>query len=53
MNDPYENMTRDEAVDAGLLEAEWYRDFPPPDEDDPEAYEEMVRQERESEFFEW
>lgn len=44
--DSYENMTRDEAVQAGLIEGEGYLDFPPPCEEDPEAYSEMVREER-------
>lgn len=31
--------TRDQLVAAGLIEAEWYRDFPPPDDCYPEDLE--------------
>jgi hypothetical protein len=41
-----DDMTRDEMVAAGMLEAECYRDFAPARDDDPEAYEEMCRERR-------
>ena len=36
----------EDAIQAGMMEGENYRDFAPPCEDDPEAYAEMVREER-------
>jgi hypothetical protein len=53
MADNYDGMTRDEMVEAGLLESGSYRDFAPARDDDPEAYNEMCREDRLHGGWEW